>query len=239
ARAAVPGCPTGGHDVTASQASTLPSLVKSSGKNAVFCLEPGTFWLTAAIKPLAGDQFIGSGEGVSIVRGDVLVASSHWSKSNGLWVDSSGDALKAPLLSTSSCLDGGTVCQYEDDLSSYSTGLPLKRVLAPCITSNVVAGTYCINYGITQKSTISMFDDPSTMGGVTYAKISPAFYGTTSELLKAMTIEHVAGSTVSIGAKGLGDSLEVAFAHMTKVSLGGTSVTAGATLQNSHLHDNG
>src|SRR5207249_381677 len=30
ARAAVPGCPTGGHDVTASQASTLPSLVKSS-----------------------------------------------------------------------------------------------------------------------------------------------------------------------------------------------------------------
>ncbi len=214
--------------------------MKSSGKNAIFCLEAGTFWMSAAIKPMSGDQFYGSGEGVTILRGDVLIASSHWSKTNGLWVDSSGDALKSPLMATTnSCLDGGTVCQYEDDLSSYSSGLPLKRVLSPCTTSNVVAGTYCINYGITQKSTIYMFDDPGGMGGVTYAKFSPIFSSGVSNILKSMTIEHVAGSAASIGAKSLGDTLEVAYAHLTGVSLGGTSQTAGATLQNSHLHDNG
>ena len=227
-------CPPGATDVKPSQ--DLANVVSGSPLGTTFCLEPGTYRVATPIGTKSGDTFIGSGMGVTFVRGDITIPGSRWSQSGGLWTDSSKDALPSPLLDTTPCADGTKVCDYEDDLNRGDSGVPLKRVLVPCSTKNVVAGTYCIDYS---KRTIYMADNPSTLGGVTYT-VDPSGFGSASNsLISDITIAHVASTGVSIGTGSTGTRLEVEFVHEAGTILSSNSTKQPATLTDSHLHDNG
>jgi copper-binding protein NosD len=233
-RAPRSSCPRAG--VTVKPTQDLAAVVNASSQGTTFCLDPGTFRVQKSIGVKSGDVFIGSGIGKTVVRGDLAIPANHWSKTSGLWKDSANDALAQPLLDTKRCAVGGKVCDYQDDLNRTNTGVALKRVLSPCSSTKIVAGTYCIDYG---KRTIYMRDDPSTFGGVTYTRAPAGFMQASKSSFSDMSILHVASTGLTIGTDSTATRVEVAFAHNAGVILSSNTATQPATVTRSRLHHNG
>jgi hypothetical protein len=222
--------------VVVSPSQNLAAVVGNASQSTTFCLDPGTFRVTTAISVKSGDVIIGSGIGVTVVRGDRAIPASHWSQGSGLWVDRAKDALARPPLDTAHCANGGNLCDYEDDLSRADTGAPLKRVLSPCSTTNVVSGTYCVDYA---NQTIFMANDPAGYGGVTYAVAPVGFTGASTSAISDLSILHFEGTGLGIGTGSTATRLEVGFVHTVGVNLSSNTATQPATITLSHIHDNG
>lgn len=217
--------------VSSADAGSLPAIVSSQPAGTTFCLGPGIYSLTATIKPLAGDILIGSGSGAggTELRGDT--ALSGWSPAGGLFVHTGGDSLP-PL--GGRCAGGGKICQYPDDV--FWNGAFLRRVLSPCSASNVVTGTYCIDYA---SKTVYLHDDPSG-AMVTQAVVPAAISGADGVQLSDMAITHFAtgahaAAAVTVESSSVADDLVVAYNHAAGIKMLGTN----PTVENSHLYENG
>lgn len=189
---------------------------------------------------MTGDVLRGAGPGRT---GTVLDGSrqiSSWVHT-GLW-EHTGDTVTG-LLTGGVCYSPDpnvveTACQYPDWL--YRNGVEMRRVLPPCTGANVVAGTFCIDYGLDRMFVAS---DPRR-AKIDYSFVPAAIIdngGVDGVTVQAMQIREFANAAthraaLNVGAGWVITNVTVTHTHGCGVAMNGDS---GALVRASTFSYNG
>jgi Right handed beta helix region len=228
---------------TPSSAAQIPAIVAGCPGGTTFVFKAGTFRLTQPILPVTGDAFRGAGPGNSgtVLYGSKPITPWAYSATDELW-EHSGDTVSG-ILGGGVCYSPDpnvveTACQYPDWL--YRNGLELHRVLPPCTTANVVAGSFCIDYGLDR---MYLGSDPSK-SKIDYSYVPAGILDnvdTNQIRLRSMQFREFAnGATrraaLNVGAGWVVKNVMVTHTHGCGVAMNGDS---RATVENSTFSFNG
>jgi hypothetical protein len=217
--------------LTPADAPNIPSIVGSKPGGTGFCFAPGVYWMTRTITSLTNDRFIGTGT----TRAGVVLTGSKlltgWATGGGMYIHT-GNVVS---LRRGGLCYSGSACSYSDWL--FRAGLPMRRTLAPCTSTNVRTGIFCVDY---KAKKIFIHDNP---GGVSmaYSYLQGAIAGGSGVIVRNLTIDKYANTvgdtaTLRAGTGWLVDNIAMQYNHGCAIALVGSS---GTVVQNSRFHDNG
>lgn len=165
-------------DVFIQPGTAINSVVQSSPTGTVFLLAPGTY-REQQIEPRDGQVFLG----IPGSRLNGSVRAANWVRDGSLWRHD-GMTQKVNPFSGTECEDGGTACQFPEDV--YIGNDPLRQVLS---RDAVVAGTFYFDYGADR---VYIADDP-TGKYVEVSSTEHAFWGSADNvIIDGVTIEKYA-----------------------------------------------
>jgi hypothetical protein len=212
----------------------LMKVLRRAGPGGTVCFDPGTYRLTAPLRPLNGQTLVSIEPRKAILNGSALIGSGQESKSGPYWVVS-GQTQQGSIYNVDQYTNTCEPATYQGCRYPEQVFLDDRSLWQVTSLSELSSGEFYFDYGADK---VYIADDPTGRKleiGVGAAAMTP---GGTNVTVDGLVVEKF-NTPASGAALATGTGWKVLNCEVRYNNGGGTFSADGSLIKNSYIHHNG